>query len=143
MPNPATAITSSTAMLASAAAATRTRSRAVRGASTRNGSTMPALSFTPMPATSAAAAPRMRGSVPADSTSAPASAASTSVSLWAPPTASTSSTGFRPTNAAAQRRETPRRPAACAVRATAARLPAAAATFSSHSPAARPAGASA
>ena len=50
-------------------------------------------------------------------------------------------TGFRPTNAAAQRRERPAGPAARAISATAARLPATAIAFSVHSPPARPSGA--
>ncbi len=65
----------------------------------------------------------------------------TSVSLCAPPTASTSSTGLSPTKLAAQR---PLRPSLCTVRpirATAARLESAATALNAHSPLASPSGA--
>ena len=65
------------------------------------------------------AAAQVAAPAPAVSASAPASASISSVSLCAPPTASTSSTGFRPTNAAAQPGECPSRAAARAINATA------------------------
>jgi hypothetical protein len=74
----------------------------------------------PTPATSAAAPARNRGLAPALKSSAPASANNSIVSLWAPPTVSTSSTGFRPTNAAVHAGERPRRAAARASSHTAA-----------------------
>jgi hypothetical protein len=86
-----------------ASACRRSCSRA--GASTRKGSASPAVILIATPVTSAIAAARKRGSVPAESASAPASSMMISVSLCAPPTASTSSTGFRPTKATAQRRD--------------------------------------
>ncbi|MEA2139971.1 MAG: hypothetical protein QOC91_70 [Solirubrobacteraceae bacterium] len=95
----------------------------------------------PTPTTSAAAAVRKRGLAPAVSASAAASTIISSVSLWAPPTASTSSTGFSPTNAAAQRRECPSLPAARATSAIAARLEATATALNAHSPPASPSGA--
>jgi hypothetical protein len=104
-PKPISPTVASAARLTAAAIATRRRSRGSRGASTRKGSKRPAVTFTPTPAASAAAAARKRGLAPALSSSAPASESRISVSLCAPPTASTSSTGFRPTNAAAKRRE--------------------------------------
>ena len=70
-----------------------------------------------------------------------ASSSSSRVSLCAPATASASSTGFRPTNAAAKRREWPSRPAARAISATAARLLATASALNAHSPPASPSGA--
>ena len=89
------------------------------------------------------AAALKRGLEPAVSTKAAASTSTISVSLWAPPTASTSSTGLRPTNAAAQRRDEPRRPAARATSATAPRLDATASALNAHSAPATPSGATA
>jgi hypothetical protein len=63
-----------------------------------------------------------------------------SVSLCAPPTASTSSTGFKPTNAHAQRRECPSRPAARAINATAPRLLRTASALNAHSEPPTPSG---
>jgi hypothetical protein len=105
-----------------------------------NGSARPAVTFTPTPATSVAAPARKRGAEPAVSTSAPDSASNISVSLCAPPTASTSSTGLSPTNAAAQRRESPRLPAARATSATAPRLLSTASALNAHSPPLSPSG---
>jgi hypothetical protein len=84
-----------------ALSAMRVRSRVRGEPSTRNGSARPAVSFTPTPAASALAAARDLGFAPALAANAALSARISSMSLWAPPTASTSSTGFRPTNAAA------------------------------------------
>jgi len=67
----------------------------------RKGSTSPAVTLMPIPATSATAAARKRGLAAALSTIAAASERRISVSLCAPPMASSSSTGFKPTNAAA------------------------------------------
>jgi hypothetical protein len=105
-----------------------------------NGSARPAVTFTPTPAMSVAAAVRKRGSEPAVSASAPDSASRISVSLCAPPTASTSSTGLSPTKAAAQRRDWPRRPAARATSATAPRLDSTASALNAHSPPDSPSG---
>jgi hypothetical protein len=118
-----------------------TRSRPVRAPSTRNGSASPAVTLIATPATSVADAARMRGLVPALSSNAVESASRISVSLCAPPTASTSSTGFSPTNAAAQRAECPSRPAARAISATAARLETTAIALNAHRLPARPSGA--
>jgi hypothetical protein len=63
---------------------------------------------------------------------------STSVSLWTPPTASSSMTGFRPTNTAAAFAERPILLAALAVRETAPRLDATATALSAHKPPAKP-----
>ncbi len=117
------------------------RSRLRRGASTTNGRARPAVTFTATPATSTLAAARQRGLVPAVSASATASSNSSSVSLWAPPTASTRTTGLSPTNAAAQRAEWPARAAARAISAIAPRLHSAENAFSTHSPPASPSGA--
>jgi hypothetical protein len=54
--------------------------------------------------------------------------------------ASTSSTGFKPTKAAAKRRECPASPAARATNATAPRLAATAIAFNAHNPPASPSG---
>jgi hypothetical protein len=102
-PKPITATAASTARLPTALAPTRRLSRARAGASSRKGSASPAVTLTPTPATSVPAAARKRGLAPAVSASAAASASMIRVSLCAPPTASSSSTGFRPTNAAAKR----------------------------------------
>jgi len=104
-PKPISPTAASANKLSAALTATPRRSRVSRGASIRNGSANPAVTLIPMPATSAAAPARKRGLAPAVSASAAASAKMISVSLCAPPTASSSSTGFRPTNAAAQRGE--------------------------------------
>jgi hypothetical protein len=80
--------------------------------------------------------------VSAVSSSAPANTSSTSASLWAPPTASSSVTGFKPTNAAAHFPERPILSAARAISATAPRLAATATAFSAHRPPASPSGAS-
>ena len=69
----------------------------------------PCRDLDPHAATSAPAAARKRGLAPAVNASAAARTNISSVSLCAPPTASSSSTGFRPTNAAAQREEFPSR----------------------------------
>jgi hypothetical protein len=165
-PKPISPITATTARLRPAAPATRRRARALDpldpldpslpAPSTRNGSASPAVTLTANPATSAAAPARKRGLAPAVSTSAPASASSNSVSLWSPPTASSSSTGFRPTNAAVKRAEwrpgTVRKPPAPSSdrasfpdarlnSAIAARLVATASPFNAHSPPATPSGA--
>jgi hypothetical protein len=107
------------------------------------------VTFTPTPAASAPAAARVlngageRSLAPAVNASASASAASSSVSLCAPPIASTSSTGFRPTNAIAQLAECPRRAAARAISAIAPRLETTAIALNAHSPPASPSGTSA
>ncbi len=67
----------------------------------RKGSTSPAVTLMPIPATSDTAAARKRGLAPALSDSAAAKESRIRVSLCAPPIASSSSTGFRPTKAAA------------------------------------------
>ncbi len=67
------------------------------------------MNFTPIPATKAPAAAAGRRAGPALSSSASAINAISSVSLCPPPTASTSSTGFKPTNAAAASGERPMR----------------------------------
>jgi len=74
------------------------------------------------------------------SASAMASASSDNVSLCAPPTPSTSSTGFRPTNATDHRGECPARAAARAIRATAPALEITAIALKAHTPPARPSG---
>ncbi len=158
VPKPTTATTASSKSTPSALAATCARSRHALGASTTNGSTSPAEAFTPIPTTSRAAVarrsvgfietgsagfietgmppPRARGMpvLRAASASAPARTSSTSVSLCAPPTASSSSTGFKPTNTAATLGERPIMRAALAVRATAARLLVTATSLSAHRP---------
>jgi hypothetical protein len=106
-PKPISPITAISARLSAAVATTRRRSRAVGGATNKNGSASPAVTLTAIPATSAAAPARKRGLAPAVNSSAAASASSSSVSLWSPPTASSSSTGFRPTKAAVKRAECP------------------------------------
>lgn len=121
--------------------ATAARSRRRAGASTRNANSRPAVTFTPTPAASASAAARYRGTASVVSASASAIASRISVSLCAPPTAITSSTGFSPTNAAAQRALWPRRPAARAISAIAARLEQRARALKTHRPAASPSGA--
>jgi hypothetical protein len=63
------------------------------------------------------------------------------VSLCAPPTAITSSTGFNPTKPAAQRPLRPSRDTVRPINATAARLDNAAIAFNAHSPLASPSGA--
>jgi hypothetical protein len=105
VPKPISPSATSTIRARPAVAATCRRSRARGGASSRKGSARPAVILIATPVTSATAAARKRGSAPAVSARAPASSMMISVSLCAPPTASTSSTGFRPTKAAAQRRE--------------------------------------
>ena len=62
------------------------------------------------------------------------------MSLCAPPTASTSSTGFSPTNAAAHVGECPMRAAARATSATAPRALSTAIALNAHSPPATPSG---
>ena len=108
-PKPISPIAATSARLSAAAPSTRRRSREMTpsppAANTKNGSASPAVTFTAIPATSAAAPARKRGLAPAVNSSAAASASSSSVSLWSPPTASSSSTGFRPTKAAAKRAE--------------------------------------
>jgi hypothetical protein len=148
MPNPITPTSATASRLSAALAITPRRSRqpvpAPRlrdGASTRNGSASPAVTFTPMPTASAPAPARIRGWVPVASASALASASSSSVSLCAPPTASASSTGFSPTNAVAQRAESPDRSQVRAISATAARLAATDSALNAHSPPASPSGA--
>jgi len=126
--------------LRTALVATPKRARVRGEASTRNGSTSPAVILTPTPATRVAAPARMRGFAPVDSASAPASSSRINVSLCAPPTASDSSTGLRPTKAIAQRAEWPRRAAVRAISATAPRLERTATAFSAHSPPASPSG---
>ena len=104
-PKPINPIAATTARLSAAAPSTRRRSREMirspPAPNTRNGSARPAVTFTAIPATNAAAPARKRGLAPAVNSSAAASASSSSVSLWSPPTASSSRTGFRPTKAAA------------------------------------------
>ena len=139
-PKPISPIAATSAKLSAAAPATRRRSRAWRGAINRNGSASPAVTLTAIPATSAAAPARKRGLAPAVNSSAAASASSSSVSLWSPPTASSSSTGFRPTKAAAKRRECPSFPHARLTSAIAARLVATASAFNAHRPPASPSG---
>jgi hypothetical protein len=160
-PKPSTPTSATPASARHALSAMPTRSR-VRGEdSTRKGSIRPAVSLMPTPAASAAAAPRgwvpARGApaeavvpaaarrelVPALSASAPAIASSSSVSLWAPPTASANVTGFSPTNAAAHAGERPRRPAALAISATAASVASTAIALYAHNPPASPSGTSA
>jgi hypothetical protein len=161
-PKPISPTTATAASAAHALSANSTRSRARGGDSTRNGSASPAVTLTPTPAASAAAAqpgrararvspaaarelapppaacPRQRP--PAVSASAKASASSKRVSLCAPPTASTSSTGFRPTNATAHRDECPARAAARPINATAPALESTAIALNAHTPPARPSG---
>jgi hypothetical protein len=104
-PKPSSPTAASANRLSTPLLATARRSRAWRGASTRNGSMTPAVTLIATLATTTPAAARKRGLAPAVSTSAVASRRRMSVSLCAPPTASSSSTGFSPTKAAAQRRE--------------------------------------
>jgi hypothetical protein len=153
VPKPTTATTASATSAPQAAPATPARSRQWRGASTTNGKSRPAETFTPTPTTSTAAEARSRrtppvvrglrpiSAVPAASASAAEITSSTSVSLWAPPAANSSRTGFRPTNAAAALAERPILLAALAVKATAARLVVSATAFSAHKPPASPSGA--
>jgi hypothetical protein len=146
-PNPSTP-TSATATSASPARnATRMRSRAFVPAATRNGSASPAVSLTPTPAASAPAPARSPEPVAlparAVSASVAANASISSVSLCAPPTHSTSVTGFSPTNAAAHRGECPRRAAAHATSPTAARQLSTAIALNAHSAPATPSGTSA
>jgi hypothetical protein len=140
-PKPTSPTVASTKRLSAALPATARRSRAWRGASTRKGSITPAVTLIATPATMTPAAPRKRGLLPAVSISAAASSRRISVSLWAPPTASSSSTGLSPTKAAAQRREWPHLPAARAISATAPRLETTATALKAHSPPASPRGA--
>jgi hypothetical protein len=139
-PKPISPTTPTTISAAPALRAVRTRSRALGGARTRNGSASPAVSLIPTPAASAPAAERSRGLAPALSSIAAARARSINVSLCAPPTANTSTTGFNPTNAAAHAPERPRRSAARAISATALRLEATAIALNAHSPPASPSG---
>jgi hypothetical protein len=104
-PKPISPSPASASRLNAAMPSTDRRSRARLGARTKKGSTSPAVTLMPTPATSATAAARKRGLEPALSASAAAISSTISVSLWAPPAASSSNTGFRPTKAAAQRRE--------------------------------------
>jgi hypothetical protein len=143
-PKPITPSNTSASSAAPAARATPARSRPRGVASIRKGSTSPAVSLIPTPATSAHAAARgldPTRSAPALRNSAAASASSSSVSLCAPPIARISSTGFRPTNTAAQRADCPRRSAARAINTTAPRLDATAIALNVHSPPASPNGA--
>jgi hypothetical protein len=168
-PKPINPIAATSTRVSAAAPVARRRSRAVGGANNRNGSASPAVTLTAIPATSAAAPARKRGLAPAVNSSAAASASSSSVSLWSPPTASSSSAGFRPTKAAVKRAERPpssavpkprepaasaagvprarrladsaSRPAALLSSAIAARLVATASVFNAHSPPASPSGA--
>ncbi len=145
-PKPSTPTSATAAKAAPAAIASCARSRDRRGASTRNGSTNPAVTLTPTPAANAAAPARMSELVaraPAVSASAAANASISSVSLCAPPTASSTSTGFRPTNAVAQFGDCPSRLAARAISATAPRLDRTAIALNAHSPPAGPSGTSA
>ena len=105
VPKPIRPTAPSVSRLSPALLTTSRRWRPREGASARKGSRIPAVTLTPTPATTAPAAARRRGLVPAVSDSAAASARRIRVSLCAPPTASSRSTGFRPTNAAAQRGE--------------------------------------
>jgi len=141
VPKPINPIAASTARLIAALATIASRSRRPRVPSNRNGSNSAAETLTPTPAISVAAAAGGRAAAPALSASAAASSSSSKVSLWAPATASPSSTGFRPTNAAAKRREWPSRPAARAISATAPRLLATASVLNAHNPPASPSGA--
>jgi len=100
-PKPIRPSAASAIRLSTAAPTTGRRSRARGGASNRKGSTSPAVTLMPIPATSATAAARKRGLAPALSASAAASESRIRVSLCAPPIASSSSTGFKPTKAAA------------------------------------------
>jgi len=99
------------------------------------------VTFTPTPTTIVAAAARKRGLAPAVSARAIASTSRISVSLCAPPTPRASSTGFRPTNAAAHPADWPIRRAVRAITAIAARLEATATPLNTHRPAASPIGA--
>jgi hypothetical protein len=140
-PKPTSPKIANAAKLSAALRATLRRSRTRSGASNRNASTSPAVTLMPTPTTSVAAAVRKRGLAPAVNASAAASRNISTVSLCAPPTASSSTTGFRPTNAAAQAGELPSRPAARAISATAPRLERTAIALNAHSPAAIPSGA--
>jgi hypothetical protein len=101
-PKPIRPTAPSARRLSPALIATSRRRRGCVWASARKGKRSPAVTLTPTPATTVAAAARSRGLAPTVSASAAASASRIRVSLCAPPTASSSSTGFRPTNAAAQ-----------------------------------------
>jgi hypothetical protein len=140
-PKPISPRIASSTKLSPVAPATRRRSRAPCGASIKNGSASPAVTLIATPATSAAAPARKRGFAPAVSSSAAPSASNSSVSLWAPPTASSSSTGFRPTKAAVKRGELPCLADARVTSAIAARLVASARAFNVHNPPASPSGA--
>jgi hypothetical protein len=171
-PKPISPSSASSARLSPAAPATRRRSRLPDpfppAPRIRNGNASPAVALIATPATSVAAPARNRGFAPAVSSSAAPSVSSSSVSLCAPPTASSSSTGFRPTKAAAKRDELPSgmidrprdsraavaeapaerftdrsssAPAARAISAIAARLAATASAFRAHNPPASPSGA--
>jgi hypothetical protein len=101
------------------------------------------VSFTPTPPAKASTAARdlaVRSAVAALSSKASARNMSRAVSLWAPPTASTSNTGLSPRKAAAKTGERPRRLAAPAVSPIAVRLQRHANAFSAHSPPATPSG---
>jgi hypothetical protein len=148
IPKPITPTSPTATRLSTALAASARRSRqpvpATRvraGASTRNGSASPAVTLTPTPTASTPAAVRMRGLAAVARASAPASDNSSSVSLCAPPTASASKTGFRPTNAIAQRADSPTRAHVRAISATAARLLSSATALNVHRAPARPSGA--
>jgi hypothetical protein len=134
MPKPTTPSATSASSAIAALASRRNRSRAVGAESTRNANNSPAVSLMPTPPARAAIPPRTRGELPAVNASASAVSSITSVSLWAPPTAITSSTGLSPTNAAAQRPSCPSRLAARAISAIAARLDAPATALNAHSP---------
>jgi hypothetical protein len=145
-PNPSTPTSATATSARPARSATRVRSRPLAPAATRNGSASPAVSLTPTPAASAPApARRPEPALRAEAVSAnvAASASITSVSLCAPPTHNTSVTGFSPTNAAAHRPECPRRVAARASSATAARQLSTAIVLNAHSAPATPSGTSA
>ncbi len=107
-PKPISPSATSASRLSPALPATSRRRRAPGAPSTRKGSTSPAVTLIPTLATTAPAAARKRrwgGWAALVSARAAASSRRISVSLCAPPTASSSSTGFSPTKAAAQRGE--------------------------------------
>ncbi len=141
MPNPTTPTSATASRLSTALAATPLRSRQRDGASTRKGSASPAVTFTPTPTARAPAPARMRAFAPVDSARAPARANNSSVSLCAPPTASASNTGFKPTNAVAQRADSPTRSQVRAIRTTAPTLAATATALNAHRAPATPSGA--
>ncbi len=116
----------------------------VRGLALADGATLAGgATLAATPASAPAPAVALARVAPAASARAPAKASSTSVSLCAPPTANSSNTGFRPTNADATFAERPILCAACAVSAVAPRLAVTATAFSVHRPTASPSGATA